>query len=183
MDEVFGPTFESEREGNALPEMQEATLLIEDFEARMGKEVNEKTGVHTPYAAVTYRVVASPGDQFNHRCTFENLMVSGGMAFGLFRMLRQCELDGILKYFDKKHEDYMGDEERPQQGGLTDADMWERVIGFFFTGQMEDGEGNTFDCEAGGLKGRKIDVKIGAPVDNTYTGEKDTGRIMVLKKE
>jgi len=188
----MGPTFESETSSKSYVIEQCPKVLFEIIDAEYWKSANpnarltEANGrpTHSFGVKVGLKVLEHDNPKFIGWDKYINLWLGLNSNVWLMKNITdQIGLDGVMKYFDREHPDYVGDSARPSFDGMDEDTLWENVANFYVTGVMQTADGE-LDSQETGLVGNAFYASIGKPEKiskGKRQGEDGTGRITPLK--
>jgi len=184
------PRQEEATDSNIIPACKDCTVrIMPESEVYVGKEPMSngqlKRGVKLWMEIITHENERFKGYKlFPAYPVTEN--VDGKQPWWgtvqLYKYMRQCGLDYILKYVDESHPDYQSAAvDAPQLDCVSNPEKgYEKLVKFYLTGTLVDDTGKTFTSPNGGLVNKLVKVSIGSPTKNKETGIEDTGMVKPL---
>ena len=159
-DEFYGPTFEDAEESVVFP-MGPYVIVVDDWSFKKTKQADEEGNIR--YAITPkLKILAAPDDKYLQRAIQPWWPFQGWNCFVIPRACKQAGLDEIDRYYNVKHPDYAGKDERPCLKG-SEEENYAKVAAHYMTGEMTDDNGREFKCPDGGLLGQKLRIEIGKP--------------------
>jgi len=191
-ENLNGPTFEEAEEGMAIPECKDCYVSVESGKPHKAKNpkmdaqgvplTDPTTGqpIHSRMLFLTLKISGHNVPKYDGRTERVYWGLDGKFSFTVRNAMSQAGLDDIQKLFDRKHVEYVGDENRPVFN-TPDDEMWERILNFYLTGDLTDDNDVVYDCTSGGLIGKTLHIRIAKPGKDKTTNIEQTGIITVLK--